>query len=502
MRRNLTPAAGFLFLGLWATYCAFGLLLAENFGFLTRENAAISARAILAAHGAPLSMLTLGVPNPPLPYVLAVPFAALHLPFPAIWVSSLMGALLCTWFFVWFRRDVAQAPVLILPLLLLPVLPGVLHSSAAGTPAIAAMAFLVFAVHLAARFALEQQTWNDLRRDGRLPAWSHSAQEQAHAIRFLWASALLLGLASCAQPGLLLALPVFLLATPFLLPPAERRNWPRSLTTALLLYLPILTLHVATASLGGLFTGDFFALMKPQGETTFTAWSPSVASLREPLVGFPLTAPVLLYVVIRLRNAAVALLCGVPFLVPLIETALGGSPDWRTLLTTAPLLATALLFLGFRSNRFSRPELGGLVVASMISACTAWLFFAASPVPEERAIASLITGRASDVTTFRAERELANRLDEGSAILLDARAGAVFVTLKNDAAPFLLSGDRRFHFHLANPHTAPHRVLMSHDDEVTRAWESLTPAKTIAFREVASAGAWRLLAPLHSVPSP
>ena len=119
----------------------------------------------------------------------------------------MLGAGICAWFFVWFRPDVARMPVLIVLLLILPVLPGLLHGASGGTSGIAALALLVFSVHPAARFALEQQSLNDLRVDGRLSAWIDTARDQAHAIRFLWAAALMLGLACCAQPELILALP-------------------------------------------------------------------------------------------------------------------------------------------------------------------------------------------------------------------------------------------------------------------------------------------------------
>lgn len=511
MRRSLTLSALLIFLGLWVVYCGLGQFLAARFGFLTLDNVVISARAILATRGDALTLLSLGVPYPPLPFLLSLPFAALGLMNPAIWMSSLLGAGICAWFFVWFRADVARTPILVVLLLALPVLPGLLHGACLGTSGIAALALLVFSIHLATRFALEQQSLNELRSDGRLSAWIDTARDQAHAIRFLWAAALLLGLACCAQPSLILALPAFLLATPLLLPRSERRQGRRIFTIALLLYLPVVAVHVAGGTLSAMFDHDFFRGFRPAASSlhpefllpSFLTPAQTAAQL---LLGFAVTCPSFFYLLLRLRNPAVAVLCLIPLLIAWIETAFAGIPLHRASFTLATLLAIVLIFLGARLRRFRRGELAALVTATMLSVIGSWFYFAASPQTTERALVQLATGRAESLTTFADERRLAANLTGARRVLLDERSGGAFITLLNDPRPFVLSRDGRNRFVLDNPQLGATHLLMRESpgsaDAIATKWPSFSREKAAAFQEIAQAGLWRLFAHLHPETTP
>ncbi len=263
MRRLSLPLVALVVGGLTAALLATGQALAAWCGFLTTEGALISARAILAARGDLLTIASLGIPQPPLPFLAAIPFAACRLPNPALWVSALAGGLLVGWLLYSYRGIVVRHPALALLLLLVPALPGVFHSSVTGTATVTGFLLLVVAIQLAARFAIEQQNLREARRAGRLSAWVDPDREQAHAIRFLWAAALALGLASLATPGLGVALPLFLLATPLLLPPGERRNVGKIITIALLLFLPMVTVQALVQGLGWAFGGGWPGLLPP-----------------------------------------------------------------------------------------------------------------------------------------------------------------------------------------------------------------------------------------------
>jgi hypothetical protein len=505
MRRGFSLSTLFIFAGLWAVYCGLGQMLAERFGFLTLEDVIISSRAILATRGDALTLLSLGVPHPPLPFLLTLPFAEIGLKNPAIWMSSFLGAVVCTWFFFWFRRDVARVPILVLLLVVLPILPGVLHSACSGSSGIAVLALLVFSIHLAARFALDQQSLNDLRGEGRLSAWIDTARDQAHAIRFLWAAALLLGLACCAQPGLILALPAFLLVTPLLLPPKERSQWRRIFTIALLLYLPIIAVHIASGVLSGMFDHDFFRGLRPATSSFTHLGGLEPASSHSPLgnawyllYGAALTCPPFIYLLIRLRNPAIALLCLIPFFVAWIGISFGDLPTMRAPFTLATLLSIILIFLGARLNRFRRAELAALVVTTTVSTIGAWVFFAASSQSEEHALIRLATGRTNELATFSDERTLAAKLGRAPGVLLDEVEGAAFVAILNDPTPFIFSHEARHRFALSNPQLRATQLLMRADlgskDAIAGIWPSLGARKTASFREVAHAGPWILLA--------
>jgi hypothetical protein len=488
-----------IFIGLWAAYCGLGQLLADRFGFLTHDCVAISSRAILAARGDALTLLSLGVPHPLLPVVATLPFAWLGLKNPAIWMSSLLGAITCVWFFTWFRRDVSRMPLLVVPLLVLPLLPGLVFQASSGCSGIAALALIVFAIHLAARFALEQQRRSDLRASGQLVAWTDHAREQAHAIRFLWAAALLLGLACCAQPGLILALPVFLLVTPLLLPPDERGQRRRIVTIALLLYLPILTVYAAEALLSAMFDHDFLHALKTLaiGAGGGGPGRAVAGSAVDVLAGLAFTCPVLVYLLVRLRNAAVALLCLIPFLVIWIEICLGGAPSARAPYTLAALLSILLLFLGASLGRFQRGELAALVCALVLSVAGSWIFLSNSPIVEEHALSRLASGQTDSLATFADERRIAPSLGH-AGILLDEESGGAFITLLNDPSPFILAYQSRWRFALNNPEVRANSVLMRAApgvrDQVAATFGSLGRAKQGAFHQIASAGPWLLLA--------
>lgn len=498
MARGRATSVFLIFVGLWMAYCGLGQLLADHFGFLTRDCVAISSRAILATRGDALTLLSLGVPHPLLPVVVTLPFAWLGLKNPAIWMSSLLGAITCTWFFVWFRRDVGRTPLLVVPLLVLPMLPGLVHEASGGCSGIAALALIVFAIHLAARFALEQQRRSDLRASGQLIAWTDHAREQSHAIRFLWAAALLLGLACCAQPGLILALPVFLLVTPLLLPPDERGQRRRIVTIALLLYLPILTVYAAEGVLSAMFDHDFLHALETLALGVDGGSGRSVEGATiEVVAGLALTCPVLAYLLVRLRNAAVVLLCLIPFLVIWIAICLGGAPSARAPYTLATLLSILLTFLGASLGRFRRGELAALVCAIVFSVVGSWVFLSNSPIAEEHMLSKLAYGDAGSLATFADERRIAPSLGH-AGILLDEESGGAFITLLNDPGPFILAYQSRWRFALNNPEVRASSVLMRVEpgerDQVAATFGSLGRAKQSAFHEIASAGPWLLLA--------
>jgi len=496
--RRGTISVFLIFVGLWAAYCGVGQLLADHFGFLTHDCVAISSRAILATRGDALTLLSLGVPHPLLPTVAALPFAWLGLKNPAIWMSSLLGAITCTWFFVWFRRDVGRMPLLVVPLLMLPLLPGLVYEASGGCSGIAALALMVFAIHLAARFALEQQRRSDLRASGQLIAWTDHAREQAHAIRFLWAAALLLGLACCAQPGLILAMPVFLLVTPLLLPPDERGQRRRVVTIALLLYLPILSIYAAAVVLSAMFDHDFLHAIETSALGPIEgAGHSATGSAINVLAELALTCPVLIYLLARLRNAAVVLLCLIPFLVIWIGMCVGAAPAARAPYTLATVLSILLIFLGARLGRFRHGELALLVCGIVASVVGSWVFLSNSAIPEERALSRLASGETTSLATFADERRLAPSLGR-DGILLDEESGGAFITLLNDPTPFILAYQNRWRFALNNPEVRASSVLMrakpGERDQVAATFDSLGRAKQGAFHQIASAGPWLLLA--------
>jgi hypothetical protein len=223
------------------------------------------------------------------------------------------------------------------------------------------------------------------------------------------------------------------------------------------------------------------------------------------LLGVALTCPVLFYLLARLRNAAVALLCLVPFFVEWLAVAFGSAPSSRAPFTLAAVLSILLVFLGARLGRFRRPELAALVGAILFSTAGAWLFFSQSPRTEEHALARLATGDTASLATFCDERRLATRLAD-SGILLDEECGSAFITILNSPQPFILAYESRWRFLLNNPQAGARSLLMRQGavarDAVAATFVSLGTAKKSAFREVAAAGPWVLLSSAQPLPLP
>ncbi len=513
MRRLSLPRIAFVVVVLTAALLATGQALAAWWGFLTNEGALISARAILAARGDLLTFASLGIPQPPLPFLAAIPFAAAGLPNPSLGVSALAGGLLLGWLLYSYRGVVVRHPALAVLVFAVPILPGVFLSSVTGTSTITGFLLLVVAVQLAARFAIEQQNLREARAAGRLSAWVDPEREQAHAIRFLWAAALALGLASLATPGLAVALPLFLLATPLLLPPGDRRDLRKVVTIALLLFLPMVTFQALVLGLGWAFGAGWPGFLRPASIAALEVgdgglgdglrWSlrSPVAALAHVSLGLLLAGPVLVYVVIRLRNAAVALLCAIPFVVEFLLVWNGGSSLARDGRSLATLLAVSLILLGVQLGRFRPREFTALTVATLAVAGVGWIDLADSPRSEERIFARL--ARGADVTTFADEREIADRLAANPAatnVLLDASVGSGLIALLNDSSRFVLPHEARFRFSLENPHLcASHALLRAsvtsgNSELISRAWTSLGADKRAFFRPETEAGRWRLLA--------
>ncbi len=495
--------------GAWITT---GLALCEWCGFLTTESALISARAVLAARSDLLTFASLGVPKPPLAYLAAIPFAGIGLPHPAVWVSALAGAGLIGWLAYSFRRVIASRPALVLLLVAAALLPGVFHSAVTGSATVLGLFAMVVAIQLAARFALEEQNLREARRIGWLSAWIDPEREQAHAIRFLWAAALMLGLASLANRGLLLALPIFLLATPLLLPSEDRRNGRKVVTIALLLFLPMATVQALWHGLSWAFGKEWEGLLLPTSAAVARSSVESFRdglswSLRSPVAaaaylsgGLLLTGPVLIYVLARLRNAAVALLCTIPFVIELVAMLGGRSQLSQAWLSLAPLLAVMLILLGTQLHRLSSREVTGLTLATFAAMIFGWQLMATSPLEEERAWRRLLAGY--DVRTFTAERQLAELIESTPTafkVLADDSNAFAVIALLNDASRFVLPHEQRFQFTIDNPHVAASHALLRdpqltiRPDLVSRAWSSLGADKTDRFRTTLQIGGWQLL---------
>jgi hypothetical protein len=498
--------------GVGATLLATGQALAAWGDFLSNEGALISARAILAAHGDLLTMASLGIPQPPLPYFAAIPFAAGGLPHPALWVSALAGGLLVGWMLYSYRGIVVRHPALAVLLFMIPVLPGVLLNSVTGTATVSGFLLLVVAIQLAARFAIEQQNLREARWTGRLSAWVEPEREQAHAIRFLWAAALALGLASLATPGLLVALPLFLLVTPLLLPPGDRRDLRKITTVTLLLFLPMVTVQALLYGLGWAFGSEWPGFLQPSTVTAGEIGNAGLGndlswSLRSPAAaaaqvstGLLIAGPVLIYVVIRLRNAAVAVLCAIPFVVEFLFVLDGGSALSRADWSLATLLGIALTLLGAQLGRFREREFSALTVATFAVVVFGWFQLADSPRSEERVLARV--WRGEDVATFVDERKIAAAIaadPTARTVLLDDSTGYGLIALLGDGAPFVLPHEARFRFALENPQLGASHALLRRPgrggspDLILSGWQSLGADKRACFLPQTEAGRWRLL---------
>lgn len=515
-------AIGLIFLCLWAVYLATGLVLDGRYHFLTVEAGVISARAILSVKGPPASLANLPITHPPLPFGFSIPFAALDLPLPAVWVSSLMGALLSTWMLVHFRGHVSREPALGLVVLLAPFQAGMVHSAATGTAAVCGTAFLALSTYLICRFVLEQQTLHALRRKGRVTAWLYTDVFQADRMRFLWSSALLLALAGLGRFDLLFALPVYLVAAPFLLPRHERTDVARVVTVSLVYLLPLVALHLMWAYLCWVFAGDpLYGLKNPA--SYFQQVNPAeflgvlsagqrltlAESAREVVMGVVWGCPVLFYVFVRLRSVAVVLVCMAPFFVQALALRVWGAPPGREFYALAYMQAVVLLMIGFGLRRFGAWETRLLALA--LAGCTAlsWWHLAGSPVKEERVWSHLVRGEHKEMETFYDERQILQVLEEEAPdgpVLLDEGPGFAFVALRNSPDGFLLSHQSEFTLHAENPHVKAGGLLLHTPgqnggllprqvDAVTLKWNYLDAMRQSFFEVKVKTPTWTLLTP-------
>ncbi len=209
----------------------------------------------------------------------------------------------------------------------------------------------------------------------------------------------------------------------------------------------------------------------------------------------------LIYVVIRLRNAAVALLCAIPFVVEFLFVWDGGSALARDGRSLATVLGISLVLLGAQLGRFRQREFTALTAATILVAVVGWIQLADSPRPEERVFARL--ARGEDVTTFADERRLVERIGAdptARTVLLDDAAGFALIALLGDCSRFVLPHEARFRFSLENPQRCASHALLRRSgiggrpELVSSAWISLGADKRAFFRPEFEAGRWRLLA--------
>jgi len=501
-----------IFGSFWVLFAAFGQVLAARYGFLTSEGAAISMRAIVAAQGDGMTMATLDLPQPPLPYFMAIPFAMLGLQYPAIWVSAMMAAILCTWYFASFRLEIENEPVLVILPLLVPLQPGVLAGGAGGTAGITAVALLAFASYFGVRFTLERQAFEEMRAAGRMSAWVSSERYQGRRVRFLWSAALLLGLAGFAKSSLIVALPIYLMAIPFLLPGHERRDIPKILTLALLLFMPVVAVHLMWMYAGWVLNDDpWRGLAAPDGFVSqlrgvdvlpAVKMAPALA-MGHVALGMLATCAVFVYVLVRLRSVSVFFLCIAPFSVEVVALMTGHGLQFRGYLTLTSLLAMILIFLGAKVGRFGPLELKVLAGIMCLGTAGSWIYFSASPQREDRAFAALVSGRPEELFTFPGQRAVAAMVSANPGmeqILMDERAGFGVIAILNRFDPFILSHQSRYRFANENPNLGADLVAVRREEWEWRksvaaqeGWLPLEAARTAAFRPLVETDDWLLL---------
>lgn len=502
------------FLLLTLLFSGVGHWLAWQFQFLTEEGTFLSSRAMIAGRGDPASLQNIGLVYPPLAFYLAVPLTWFFLPHPAIWLSAAWGSAFCLWMRKEFRTYSFRHRMLGGLVFLLPLQPGIFHSATTGTTFIAFAMLFTIGLYLVARFAIDQQMLDDTRHQGSMSAWVNSDQYMNERVRYLWSAALCFGIAGFCRFELLLGLLVFLPITPLLLPVRERREIWKMITLALLLFLPLFATQFIWTYLTWVFTDDFFYAFK-NPSTYFRQVSSEVLSHSELILlkGKPLEAigqvmlmavigfPVYLYLLLRIRNLAVAILFATPFLVEGLGVATGLSLMSRSYLAFAGVLSLVLFLLCAIYRRTGRVETYIIGLALILCTAWSWIYFSESPYREERVWKDLVTGNHEAMIRFADERRLLthirDELEPDELVLMDDQQGYAVIALSNDPDRFILPYQKQFVTALQNPSlladAAAYRIpsiVPGLRDRVAERWWLLDRRSVNAFTESERIGPW------------
>ncbi len=499
-----------IFLPLWALWLSFGMALERGTGFLTLEGLVISARALAITGPSAPDLGHINLTHPPMPLGVALPFAAMGFPHPSLWASSLGAAFLCGWFLVAFRRAISKQPWLLGAVLAVFGQPGVVHSALNGGAMVWTVALYALAFCFISRFALSQDGDADLKAAGGMTAWFEAGQAQNARARWLWQAALGFAAASLVRFDLLLSLP-FLMLGALLLAPKGERDLGRMLTLLLVLFAPMIALHVMWGYLGWIFGDDFFqgfrhpeAYFRQFDPSVFGGASREVRSLREVVVpllpGLAAGSVLLVYVLVRLRNVAVAFFAFAPLPAEAVGIWWFGETPSLSVAALPATMAAVLVLVGYETGRFGDREARGLSLGAVATLLAAWLCFVSSPQAEESRWRALLGGLEM-TPSFPEERQIVERLkpSEKTRILVDQYPGAVIIALAGSTKGFVLPYQADYNLHMENPERLVTAVLARRNpeafplpDRVTQKWEFLNDDRRAPFRRVLEAGSWQV----------
>lgn len=348
-----------------------------------------------------------------LPQWLTALAAAVGLDYPARWLSALAGGVVVWFFFAWThsleRRRGVRGALLWLACWLVLLQAGLWAGATGGSARVVLWMALLPAIGLLARYLLEMDRFVQARTAGRLSAWMEADGYLQGRLHFLWGAALLLAVAALAQPwvgvvGVVAWLPLAWL----LLPPGERGQGAKVFTLWLLVFTPTVAAMAGVAYINLVFGGDpwlsfrhareLLLLMDPglaiaghqlpwRGESLF-----ALAALK---LGLVVSAPILIYLLVRVGNAGVALLFAVPWLVEAMALGVGHQLFEVTGFGFGQLSAILALLLAARFGRIGMTERWVCLAVILAATPLGWVQMAWSPQASDRALVELATGKVS-----------------------------------------------------------------------------------------------------------
>jgi len=513
IRQRMIGLFFLLLAGFWVVFCTSGQVAESALGYLEPSGVGVSAQAILLANNAAPTFGHLSLMHPPLPFFMSIPFALLRLPNPAIWVSSLAGAVLCTWLTVHLRGHIARRPALALPLIFSILQPALLLGFLSGSPDALLFALLIPAVYFLSRFTLEHDAFERRREKSELPAWVEAHLFSDARMKFLWAFAFLLAAASLVSPGLIFAAPFVALASPFLIGRHGWRNPGRSMSMAIVLLLPLIAVQLAWCYLFWIYTRNLLHGLDAPA-IFFSNFVPFPAGFEAATLASPLAFPLLavamipfIWILIRLANIGIAfLVLAAPAAEYWTRTNWGHTEGSLVDLTVYGLFASLILVLLASDLRIIAPTettiLAGLLTLSALA--SGWLFLL-SPSPSGISWIDAFQGDPGAFETYSEEREFLLPLTELSSqsgpVLVDELSAAPFIALLNTSKPFYLSHQEGFDIAAENPRAAVSGILspinIDHpalQDRAARKWRDLPPSRTYDTLELHRTESWVLKA--------
>jgi len=511
--RLMVALFALLFAGFWTLFCTVGQVAEAALGYLNPAGVGVSAQAILLAEGASPTFGHLSLMHPPLPFFMSIPFALLGLPHPAIWVSSLCGAILCSLLVMYLRGHIARQPVLVLPLILGILQPALIHAAISGSPDAVLFSLLIPAIYFLTRFALEHDAFERRRARSELPAWVEKHLFSDARMKFLWSFGFLIAAASLVRPGLIFAAPLIALAAPFLVSRDGWRHPSQSMSLAIVLLMPLIAVQLAWSYLFWIYTDNFLHGLDAPA-VFFSNFVPHPADFEPIAVDSPLKLPLLVavlaplvWLIARLQNFGILfLMMAAPAAEYWTRTNYGQVEGSVTDLSLYGFFAgLMLLFLASDLKLIRKWEtsaLGGFLCLSAIA--SGWLFLV-SPSTSGVVWWDAIRGKASGLETYSQERQFIEPLRKLTAdsgpVLVDELRGASFIALMNTSRPLYLSHQEGFDIAAENPRAAVSGILSPVDidhpaiqDRAARKWRDLPPSRTYDTSELHRTEAWVLKA--------